>query len=154
MPLDGTGFNPAAYVPVLTPAYTERWSVAVGKVPVPRQIIPRSDADALLHIWRMLSTNWSRLYNDGDNHCIVGWVGQTCSPLTITYFDKGQVKRLLQRLHDALPKSAQRKWAAPELVLARYNDTHSLPTIRAVVQRAYLAEVNASIDTLNKPTDT
>ena len=56
---------------------------------------------------------------------------------------------MLQRLHDALPRSAQRRQADHWHTLARYNDTHSLKTVRAWVFRAYLAEVNANIEKLN-----
>jgi hypothetical protein len=150
MPLDDTGFNPAAYVvtPVKTPAYLSRWG-APNSTRLLRAITPRSDAQALLHIWQMMETKWSRKYNDGDKHCIVGWVGYTCEPTTINDYKTPQVRRVLQRLHDALPKSGQRKGSPHWQTLAKYNDTRSLPTVRAWVQRAYLAELNAHIDALN-----
>jgi hypothetical protein len=153
MPLDDLGFifNPAAYVAVNTDPYRDRWTPAgKGTVARPRAIEPRSDAQALLHIWQMLETRWSRKYNDGNNHCIVGWVGETCCPSTINDNTAPQVVRLMQRLHDALPKSAQRKGIEHRFTLAKYNDTHSLPTVRAWVHRAYLAEVNARIEALNR----
>jgi hypothetical protein len=154
MPLDDTRLDLAAYVPAPTPAYIDRWTPAkLGTVPRPRAITPRSDAQALAHIWKMLETKWARKYNDGDRHCIVGWVGETCSPSTVTDYNTPQIKRMLQRLHDALPRSAQRRQADHWYTLARYNDTHSLQTVRAWVFRAYLAEVNANIDKLNTPPD-
>ena len=152
MPLDATGFDPAAFSPP-QPAPTPfeiRWSPCKpNAVPMPRAIVPRSDADALLHIWQMLETKWARKFRDGDNRCIVGWASHTCEPTTICNYSAGQLQRVMERLHDALPKSAQRKWEGRNLTLARYNDTHTLPTIRAWVQRAYLAEVNARIQALN-----
>lgn len=151
MPLDDAGFTPPQAQAVPKPnAYDTRWSVIHGRAPEPRAIIPLSDAQALLHIWHRLATNWSRKYNDGDDHCIVGWVGNTCSPCTVTNFRRGQVNRLLKLLHAALPKSAQRKGDDVWHALAKYNDSHSVHAVRAVVYRAYLAEVNARVEELNR----
>ena len=150
MPLDATGFTiPSEPAPALTP-FEIRWSPhKKGAVAMPRAIVPRSDAAALLHIWLMLETRWARKYRDGDNRCIVGWAAHTCEPTTICNYTAGQLQRVMERLHSALPKSAQRRWEGRDLTLARYNDTHSQAAVRAVVQRAYLAEVNARIEALN-----
>jgi hypothetical protein len=154
MPLDAAGFNPDAYVPTPSPAYTERWTPHdKGHVRQPRpNFVPRSDADALLHIWQMMATRWARRYSDGNgNRCIVGWIGTTCEPTTVDDCKTPQVVRLMQRLHNALPPSAQRKSVEHRFVLARFNDTRSLPAIRAWVMRAYIAELNSRIDSLNRP---
>jgi hypothetical protein len=138
-------FDNAAYVPdTTTSPYRNRWSVAAdGKKPEPRLIVPRSDAAVLYEIWRLLETRWSRKFNDGDNHCIVGWAANLCEPATVC--PRGwspQTQRILRRLHDALPKSAQRKLANKQYALGKYNDTRELQKMRDLVFRAYLAEVN------------
>ena len=145
MPFDGTLYQATR----TTEAARQRWSVSDNK-PVPRSITPMSDTQALYAIWRYLETRWSsdRL-NDGDNHCVVGWVVQLCEPTTVIDWKRPQTARLLQRLHDALPAKDQRKKTALCNVLAKYNDTHQLHDVREVVQRAYLEAVNAEIDRLN-----
>jgi hypothetical protein len=48
-----------------------------------------------------------------------------------------QSQRLLARLHDALPRYAQRPTQNPAYVLAKYNDEHGNPAIVRVAERAY-----------------
>ena len=115
-----------------------RWSVAPkGTEPKPRGIELMDDNFALYIVGQYLKFAWAKQLNGDDNtHCIVGWVVHFCEPLTIIQYNE-QTMRLLKRLHDALPKSAQRPRLHPANVLAHYNDTHEQKDVVRVADRAY-----------------
>lgn len=140
MPFDGE-LKPT---PVRPASDNERWSYRPDRVPMPRYgFNPLSDIEALYHVLNGIRNNWARQFNGPEGtHCIVGWIANTCEPMTVVDFGQPQTKRLLQRLHNAMPKSAQRKDANTRFALAKYNDTHSREAVYRVAERAYISLVN------------
>lgn len=129
-----------------------RWDYRPGRARAIRQVYrPMSDYDVLIRVLLGIKGNWAKRLNTPDGaHCIVGWVTDTCEPTTLIDYNRPQTARLLRRLHDALPKSAQRKWRHHWDTLAAYNDSHSRDAVYRVAERAYykliedmVAEANA-----------
>jgi hypothetical protein len=138
MPLDALGTT------VLPLNSNERWSVNPNALDQPRQNFhPTNDNAALYIIGNYLKYHWAKRFNDGENHCIVGWVAQVCEPRTaIPHGYSEQSRRLLKRLHNALPTSAQRPTRNHAWTLAKYNDTHQHNAVLAVAERAYKMYIN------------
>jgi hypothetical protein len=81
--------------------------------------------------------------------CIVGWVVVFTEPtLNVREWSPTGI-RVLTALYQALPKSSRRCRAGTptNIVLGRYNDTHKLPAIIALVDRALRNLENKSPET-------
>ena len=133
MPFDAT-----ATTVVLPPSSDERWSVRRNATPGPRigwspsatacRLLrpPRRAIPLVQALQRRRQTLRRRQFSD------------KCEPMTVISKQRSpQSQRLLARLHDALPRYAQRPTQNPAYVLAKYNDEHGNPAIVRVAERAY-----------------
>ena len=140
MPLDATA---TTVLPVDSP---ERWSHVPNRIKEPRQGFQPVDDDFALYLVLLGVKNaWAKRLNDDlYNHCIVGWVTTLCEANTVfnRHNPSDQSKRILKRLHDALPKSARRVLSSHADTLAKYNDTHSHKAVVRVAESAYQMYIN------------
>ena len=128
-----------------------RWSVNPTRPREPRSTyVPVSDLQALRDLMAGIKNAWAKQLNGPDNtHCIVGWVVNSCEPMTLISWDNPQTARLLQRLHDAMPKSAQRRYQPHRITLAAFNDARGRDAVYRVAERAYCTMVNELVAEAN-----